>query len=112
MEQARNRRLDNFCEAIAEHRAAKNDATQREQSDISGALQEMQRANQTVYKHAGVELARVPGAEKLRVRLVKGEGDADEGDLETGDGEAADGGDAGEFADERREAVDGLGAEG
>ncbi len=30
----------------------------------------------TIYKPAGIELARVPGAEKLRVRLVKEEGNA------------------------------------
>lgn len=109
MEQRRNTRLDNYCEAIAEHRAAKNAATLAEAGDISGALQEMQRSSTTVYKHAGVELARVPGAEKLRVRLAKGEGDADAGDLETGDGDAGEGS---EFAEDRANAVEEMGAEG
>lgn len=108
MEQKRNVRLDNYCEAIAEHRSAKNAALLAEHQEEAGALQEMQRGNVVVYKHAGVELARVPGAEKLRVRLVKGEGDADSGDLETGETE---GGDAGEFASERAGAVEQMGAE-
>lgn len=33
----------------------------------------------TVYKHAGIELARMPGAEKLRVRVTKETGDAQVG---------------------------------
>jgi len=37
----------------------------------------MQRANVTVYKHAGIEMARIPGSEKLRVRQTKDQGDAD-----------------------------------
>jgi hypothetical protein len=70
----------------------------------------MQRVDVVVYKHAGVELARVPGAEKLRVRLVRGEGDADAGDLEPG-GEPVDteGEDAGgEFSADRAEALEEL----
>jgi hypothetical protein len=109
MEQVRDRQLDNFCEAIAEHRAAKNDAIVREQSDISGALLRMQKTEKLVYKHAGVELARVPGAEKLRVRLVKGEGDADETDLETAP--ASEGADGGEFEEERAAALEEIGGE-
>lgn len=84
MEHVRNKRLDNLCESIAEHRAAKNDAAVGEQQDIAAALQVMQRDGVSVYRHARVELARVPGAEKLRVRLTKEEGDAGEADLAQG----------------------------
>lgn len=95
MDQVRNTRLDNLCEGMAEHRRVMNAARTDEQGDIVAALQEMQRKKIGVYRHAGIELARVPGAEKLRVRLTKEEGDADAGDLEDG----------GEFAEERRAAV-------
>ena len=44
----------------------------------SKALDVMQHASPpyTVYKHGGVELARVPGADKLRIRLTDDDGDA------------------------------------
>lgn len=76
MEQIRNRRLDNFCEAINDARSTKNAQQIEEDSAIQGALREMHDRSVDVYKHAGVELARVPGTEKLRVRLTKDKGDA------------------------------------
>lgn len=85
MEQVRNKKLDNVCEAIGEERRQMNAAKQEEQGLIQSALQVMQRDGVTVYRHSGVELARVPGAEKLRVRLTKEQGDADAGDLEAPD---------------------------
>jgi hypothetical protein len=101
MEQVRDQRLDNLCEAMADHRRVMNAARVEEQGDIATALQHMVKKGISVYKHGGIELARVPGAERLRVRLTKEQGDADADDLETGDA----GG--GEFADERRAAVEG-----
>jgi hypothetical protein len=95
MEGVRNAKLDNLCEGIAEQRRVMNAAHVETQTDITAALQEMQRKGISVYKHGGIELARVPGAEKLRVRLTKEQGDADGDDLEDG----------GEFAEERRAAV-------
>ena len=61
--------LDNLCESIGEHRAAKNLHTEHEQADIQAALTRMQEIGKrcVVYKHAGVELARVPGAEQLQL---------------------------------------------
>lgn len=103
MDQVRDRRLDNLCESIAEHRGAMNKARVEEQSDIAAALQHMVKKGHQVYKHGGIELARVPGAERLRVRLTKEQGDADADDLETGEDEGDAGG--GEFARERRDAV-------
>src|ERR1700755_2941656 len=67
MGQIRNVRLDNICEGIAGERAAKNKADQEEKGLTSTALQVMQQSKIGAYRHAGVELARVPGAEKLRV---------------------------------------------
>lgn len=42
-----------------------------ERGDLQGALVEMHNKNVSVYQHAGVELLRVPGEEKLRVRTTK-----------------------------------------
>lgn len=74
-----------------------NAARADEQESIQAALQEMQRKGVTVYRHARVELARIPGAEKLRVRMTKEEGSADAADYtpaeDAGDSEpAVDGG--------------------
>lgn len=85
MERVRSRRLDSICESIADERDKVNEAKKEEGGLISSALQEMQAKGIQVYKHGGVELARVPGAEKLRVRRVKDEGDAGAEDLEPGD---------------------------
>ena len=82
LEGTRNGKLDNLCEGIAEVRARMNAARQEESGLVVSALQQMVAKKVTVYKHNGVELARVPGAEKLRVRLVKEHGDADDADLE------------------------------
>lgn len=59
-----------------------NRARTEEQALITSALKEMQESGITVYRHARLELARVPGAEKLRVRVTKEQGDADEADFE------------------------------
>jgi hypothetical protein len=96
MESVRSKRLDNICEAIGEERRAVNAAKQEEVGLIASALQVMQREDVTVYRHARVELSRVPGAEKLRVRLTKEDGDADASDLESDD--TTDDTDAGEAA--------------
>lgn len=107
MEQARNVRLDNICEGISQERAVMNAASVEEKSLISTALQVMQEKGITVHKHAGVELVRVPGADKLRVRLTKETGSAGvEGGVTTGSSD--DEGDGGtrpepEFDDERDE---------
>lgn len=97
MEQVRSQRLDSLCEDIADARQRGNAAKSDEAGSVQAALQDMQKSTdkfpngRTVYKHAGVELARIPGADKLRVRLTKEQGDADDDD---------------QVGDERRDAVD------
>lgn len=76
LEQVRDVKLDNLCEGIADTRTQMNAATAEESGLKSAALQRMQARNITVYKHGGVELVRVPGSEKLRVKLTDDEGDA------------------------------------
>lgn len=62
-----------------------NTAKTEETGLVASALQTMVKKGVSVYKHGGVELARVPGAERLRVRLVKEQGDADADDLDPPD---------------------------
>lgn len=71
MEQATNQRLNNLCEGIGDERRAKALADKEEATLVSGALQEMVRKGIVQYHHAGVELVRVQGAEKLRVHVTK-----------------------------------------
>lgn len=83
MEQVRNVRLDRFCESIGEGREKMNVLRNEEKGDLQGALREMHDKRVTAYRHAGVELVRVPGSrrvfiacfgvgeEKLRVRTSK-----------------------------------------
>jgi hypothetical protein len=71
MEQVRNRNLDRACESIGESRDQMNRIRREEADDLRGALREMHDKNVVVYRHAGVELVRVPGEEKIRVRTTK-----------------------------------------
>lgn len=77
MEQVRNAKLDNICEGIADDRATMNAAQTSERGLIQTALQIMQAKGVSVYRHARVGLALIPGAAKIRVRLTKEEGDAE-----------------------------------
>lgn len=94
MEQARYTRLDALCEAISDTRAQMNQLRTDEAADERAALAEMRKPRAgkpdgiLTYRHAGVELARVPGEEKLRVRTTKANATA-----EVTDGAAADAGD-------------------
>lgn len=71
MEQVRNVRLDHYCESIGESREKTNALRREEKNDLQGALRVMHDRNVVVYRHAGVELVRIPGEEKLRVRTTK-----------------------------------------
>lgn len=85
MEQVRIAKLDNLCEAIAETRADMNELRTTEAGNEQAALRVMQQHDVSAYRHSGVELLRVPGDEKLRVRTSK---DNANSDAATGGGEA------------------------
>lgn len=71
MEQVRNRSLDRLCESLGDTR---DDLArlQGEEADLqSQCMGVMQRDGVTAYRHAGIELALVPGGAKLRVRKLK-----------------------------------------
>lgn len=93
-QQLRNRRLDVLCEELGDIREKKNKLSGEERSAISDSLAEMIRAGVKAYKHAGVVMARLPGAEKLTVKLTKDHGDASDATLEPGEA-AGEGEDAG-----------------
>lgn len=88
-EQVRNERLDALCEEIGDARADMNKARATEGEALQDALSEMHRAGVTVYRHAKIELARIPGGEKIRARTVKDTGRADDTDQVSGEPEAA-----------------------
>ena len=82
--------LDNVCHSIAECRdtmaVARNDEKGLEQT----ALALMHRHKRTTYHGSGVELALVPGEEKLRVRTSKANATGSvQADDETGDDAAS-----------------------
>lgn len=72
MEQVRVRRLDDICHELAEVRATMAQARADEEGAEKLALDVMHRHNLRAYHASGVELAIVPGEEKLRVRTSKG----------------------------------------
>ena len=90
-EQVRHSRLDRLCEGIAEVRTEMNEQRTIEGEKCRAALVYMHDAKVTTYRFAGVELVRVPGEEKLRVRTTK-----ESATLETDTGT---GQDEGEIAD-------------
>lgn len=77
MERQRIVALDNCAEAIAEIRAEKNELIQREGEQENIGLKLMRKHDKTSWRHAGVELVRVPGEEKLRVRTSKNKATAE-----------------------------------
>jgi hypothetical protein len=98
MEETRIVALDHAAESIAEVRSNMNRLRAEEAADMQQALRLMRQHGRTAYRHAGVELVRVPGEEKLRVRTSRdaatAESEPDEPGLEDG-----------EFGEERAEAV-------
>jgi hypothetical protein len=102
MERVRDSRLDDLCASIGEGRDAMAKLREEESGDLQAALSRMRARGLHTYQHAGVEMARVPGEEKLRVRTSR----------EKATAEVDEGGTAGqEFADERAAAGEGVDAE-
>lgn len=88
--------MDEILERLGDALDAVNKGNAEADEARGDALQRMQAKGYTVRSHAGVEVARVPGTEKLRTRRLKGgnaNGDSDddtlpEADAEDGGGEA------------------------
>lgn len=86
MEQVRHTKLDRLCEGISECREEMNEQRGIEAEKCRGALVYMHDNSITTYRYAGVELVRVPGEEKLRVRTSKEKATLETDDEETGSG--------------------------
>jgi len=65
--------LDDAAAAIGDIRDQMAELRADEQGHKRTALNLMRKHDRTTWRHAGVELARVPGEEKLRIRKTKGE---------------------------------------
>lgn len=115
MENRRIAPLDEICHSIADARSQINDLKADEAGFEQTALGLMRQHRKTTWRAHGVELVRVPGEEKLRVRTTRGgaataevedESEIDAGDADTPDegGDASEGrgdeGDAGDWPDE------------
>lgn len=71
MEGVVHARLNELCEHISETRAQVNQLRGEDNDLCRNALTYMHDNKVRTYRFAGVELARVPGEEKLRVRTSK-----------------------------------------
>jgi len=71
MEDVRIRSLDDCAASIAEIRDQMNDLRGQEADQLRRALTLMRKHERETWRAAGVELVRVPGEEKLRVRTSK-----------------------------------------
>lgn len=85
--------LDRCCRALSDVRGQMSDLRADEAAEMQTALNELKRHNRTTYRQHGVELVRVPGEEKLRVRTSKegasAETEEDAGDLDPMDAAGA-----------------------
>jgi len=92
--EARIKPLDDVAATIGDLRDQMNVLRQDEGEQMNLALKLMRKHERTTWKHAGVELVRVPGEEKLRVRTSKEKATAEVEDederleVETGEGGA------------------------
>lgn len=77
LEQVRNGRLDRTCEALGDIRDTLNQSKAEESRMKQAAIQEMSAGHILTYKHAGIELVLVPGADNLRVHVIKQGTDVD-----------------------------------
>lgn len=84
MEQVRDRKLEGYCEGIADGLHRKNEAVADVDGYRQGALQHMQETNKHSFKWAGVVLTRIPGTDKLAVRTTN---DTEATNVDAGDQE-------------------------
>ena len=82
-ERVRSATLDVCCEKIGDIRDRMAQLRKDEAGQKTISMKEMKAKGYTSYVHARVELARVPGEEKLRVRTSKQDADDEGGDAPT-----------------------------
>ncbi len=82
MDQPKVRSLDAVCEKLADVRETLNDARTKEKELVGQALFHLKNHNIAGYKAHGIELYRVQGDEKVRVRVVDDDSTGDDGSEE------------------------------
>jgi hypothetical protein len=91
MEDMRDRVLAKLASGVADERHAQAESRATEKGYLQAAHRRMKTLKRMTFKAEGVEFIRVPGDEKLRVRLTSGGGeesdDQDVQDVETTDAE-------------------------
>jgi hypothetical protein len=63
-----DRKMDDICKRVANRHAELNDLRNDDQADYQLALDRLRKLDRVSYNRFGVEMVRVPGEEKLRVR--------------------------------------------
>jgi hypothetical protein len=104
MEDFKDAELSRLASSVADERHTQAESKQNEAGLLQAVQRRMKTLGRTTFKAHGVEFVRVPGDEKLRVRVSRNGGEeqgADLADEESGDVEAMDavGADAGDPAD-------------
>lgn len=87
MEDARIEALDDVATSIADIRAKMAELREDEATDLRKAMKLMRDHNRMTWRATGVELVRVPGEEKLRVRTSKESATAESEDEDDDDDE-------------------------
>lgn len=86
MEHLRIKPLDDICASISDTRGQQADLRAEEAGLEQTALHLMRKHNKTAWRAHGVELVRVPGEEKLRVRTSRDTATAETEPEDTGTG--------------------------
>lgn len=92
LEHLRIKPLDDICASISDTRAQQNDLRAEEAGLEQTALHLMRKHTKTAWRAHGVELVRVPGEEKLRVRTSREKATAETEPENTDAGEELPGG--------------------
>ena len=106
MEDRAIRALEEVAEKYADIRDQRMQLTEDEHALKQHAMALMRKHGKTIYKHNGVEILIVPGEDDIKVKVKKAE-DAKHDDGDDDDEPADPPADQGEFAAERRAAVEG-----
>jgi len=75
MEDLRDTQLDRLASGVADERHAQAESRDTETGLLQAVLKRMRALKITTFKAHGVQFTRVPGDEKLQVRLTKDGGD-------------------------------------
>lgn len=81
MEDFKDAELSRLASSVADERHTQAESKQNEAGLLQAVQRRMKALNRSTFKAHGVEFVRVPGDEKLRVRVSKDGGEEQGGDL-------------------------------